>query len=169
MSTGTDITGAAQSQVVSEIAARLRKLTGFESVHVIPIDFVGFDGEYDVDHMQYGSVPFAVRLGALAADHVSFELALSMLMKKHEDRHAIFKIGVAAGSTVRAIVKSFRMPARFPELFKNPRSDDQFTVEVSPLAIGPLPETASSTGFIASDLCDKLRQSLTTETPEEPY
>lgn len=148
----------AQLQASSEIAARLREITRFESVHVISMSQIGFEGSTEIQR-KFGHQPFSERLGALAAGHLAYELAFSLLMWTYE--HSIkenrpFRIGVAAGSTVRAIVENFR----FPEQFVDKLSINGVSIEVCPLAIGPIPETASSAGFIASSFANRLRQSL---------
>lgn len=144
----------AQSQIATEVASRLRDLTSLESVHVISMDRIGFEGPVE---QEFGHPPFSERLGALAARQIAYELAFSMVMKwKQGDLNVPFRIGVAAGSTVRAIVEAFS----FPPQFRDKLRDTRLTVEVAPLTIGPIPETASSAGFIANSLCRKLSQSL---------
>ncbi len=147
-----------QLQVSNELATRLREITRFESVQVIPMSYIGFEGSSALGRT-YGEMPFSDRLGALAADSVAYELAFSMLMgtyRRRPSRTPTFRIGIAAGSTVRAIVENFR----FPEEFSQKLRATNLAIEVTPLAIGPIPETSSSAGFIASSFANRLQQSL---------
>ncbi len=156
-----------QTQVASEISDRLRALTDLESVHVIPIERIGLQAT-PAQNSERSIEPFSERLGAFAADFVAYEMAFAMFLKVLENRHpeneVVFKVGVAAGSTVRAIVEDFRIP----EILCQSLAKSRLKILVSPLAIGPIPETASSAGFIASNLSLRMRQSLGSKVEFDP-
>jgi len=155
--------GIPHTQAAIEVATRLRDRTKLESVHVIPTGVLGFEGqETELGESEYGSPPFSERLGAIASDYVAYELAFSILMRIYElpklsgPENKIFQIGIAAGSTVRSIINSFRLPEGFAEKIRN----SEIKIQVCPLVIGPMPETASSAGFLASLFTKTLQQAL---------
>lgn len=143
----------AMNQSVIEIASRLREITSLKSVHIIPAHVTGWRG-WSKSSSPFEE-PFSVELGRFAGEIVASEFANALLVSNYSKERP-FRIGIAAGSTIHSLVKSFHLPDDYPY------SQMTSHVEITPLVIGPVPETIYSAGFIADALHRQLPDDIST-------
>lgn len=146
------------TQAASETADRLRDLyPALKSVTVIPSDFIDLElwaGEPPFPPEESAD-PFSATLGELAAPALSRELTNSIHLKNtdvmlqdytFEVAPRNFRIAVAGGTTISSVVEHLSIPREV--ITRN--------CTVTPLVIGPIPETIYSAGFLAEKLAEKL-------------
>jgi DNA-binding transcriptional regulator LsrR (DeoR family) len=143
---------------VSDIAMRLNarlkdRGQALKSVHVIPSELTQNAGWSLDDQQQVDQDSLNRRLGELAMNFVVRELSNTLAVNqfRYEPKtgqctraERPFRIGLATGSTIFRLVESMKQ-LRAPH-----------NVEISPLVIGPVPETKYSAGFIADMFADKF-------------
>lgn len=135
------------SQGASETASRLLKQYGaLKSVHVVPVELI--------DRKEWEHSPnFGRSFGRAAAPFAMRDLANSIQLRSFnpekrdsQPNSRAFRLGIAGGSTVYGVAEQFRLPDGV----------DTESVEVVPLVMGPIPETAYSAGLIAGLVTQQL-------------
>lgn len=140
-----------QSQASTETARRLQQITGLKSVHVAPVESIQWSG-WPQDATEYFGEPFNSLLGRFAAAVISRDLAITRKLNWFDGEGGVLpeppplRVGVAGGSTIYALVEAFQLPREVPV----------GRCEVTPLVVGPIPETNYSAGFNAEILRKKV-------------
>ena len=133
-----------RSQAVADVSRRLLTLLQrsdrrVKSVHVLPAELTEWVGWLDMTDDD-SQDELNRLLGELAAPYVIRELANTIAVNRFDYKdgefdlnHHKFRVGVACGSTVLNLVQNFWLP--------HPDQVTLNSIEVTPLVIGPLPET----------------------------
>lgn len=134
-----------------ELVARIRTdevLGTLKSVQVAPLETISSDGggfdSRTLSDLRSGGPRLTAGLGEFAANVVSRELSIAILLKAMQKGRRRLRIGVAGGSTLLACVSRIDLRARIAE----PLLD----VEIFPLVVGPVPNSEYSASLVALEL-----------------